>query len=78
MWHQFTGSDECVECIVCGAHYCKEDEPDAGRCTGRTDLVHPVCGDASAHSLDGCAEFDETGRCEHLATEHDCDCSLCG
>lgn len=78
MNHSFVSEDSGVSCLVCGAYY--ESEPDnitVNRCSGRTDLVHPACGDASSHSLDNCTEFDATGDCEHLAYRVDCDCDAC-
>lgn len=73
--HRFISEDDCVNCLTCGAHFC--DERIADFCIGRTDLVHPANGDASSHSLDNCDAFDATGDCDHLATNHGCDCDRC-
>lgn len=63
-----------VACIVCGAHYL-DGGNGASRCSGRTDLIHGY--DTSAHSLDGCQQYDDTGDCDHLAIGTGCDCLHC-
>lgn len=75
--HQITGQDDGVACIVCGAYYLDPDEVPAD-CTGRTDLVHGNDDvSTSHHALDGCADYDEGGQCQHLAVLLDCTCDLC-
>lgn len=73
MTHQFMSADHGVSCLTCGAEYA--DPSTAERCSGRTDLTHGY--DVSSHSLDGCAAFDDTGDCDHLAIGHGCDCLAC-
>ena len=73
MVSHFDGIDESVSCFICGGMW---SHSEFGMCSGRTDLVHG--NDVSAHSLDGCATFDETGTCDHLAAiAVDCDCDYC-
>lgn len=69
----YTGHESEVDCNVCGATYF--DAETSWHCSGRTDLVHGY--DTSAHSLDNCADYDETGECNHLAVSQGCDCDRC-
>ncbi len=79
MNHHWMGEDEYVRCIRCGGLWtdARIEAMDVVNCTGRTDLTHPVSGDASSHALDNCKAFDDVGDCDHLATNHGCDCELC-
>ena len=72
MWHNVIGNDDCLDCLVCGAHFCDADAAEASDCSMDTQQIH---GDVheSGHALD-CEACANGGACEHV---RQCDCALC-